>query len=168
VLLSALMLPYAVIMIPQYIIFSRLGWVDTYLPLIVPAWFGGGVFNIFLLRQFFRTIPADLVEAARMDGANELRIYAQIMLPLAGPALAVLGIFTFMNSWNDFLGPLIYLSSPEKYTVALGLAAFKGLFSTRWDYLMAASTVMIVPIIVLFFLAQRHFVQGIVMTGTKG
>jgi multiple sugar transport system permease protein len=168
VLLSTLMLPYAVIMIPQYIMFKYLGWIDTNLPLIVPFWFGGGIFNIFLLRQFFRTIPPDLIEAARIDGAGELRIYAQIVLPLAGPALAVVAIFTFINSWNDFLGPLIYLSSQDKFTIALGLSAFKGLFSTRWEYLMAASTVMITPIIVLFFLTQRYFVQGIAMTGTKG
>ena len=168
VLLSALMLPYAVIMIPQYIMFKYLGWIDTYLPLIVPHWFGGGIFNIFLLRQFFRTIPADLVEAARIDGAGEVRIYSQIMLPLAGPALAVVAIFTFINTWNDFLPPLIYLSSQDKFTIALGLSAFKGLYATQWNYLMAASTVMILPIIVLFFLTQRYFVQGIVMTGTKG
>ncbi len=168
VLLSTLMLPYAVIMIPQYIMFKYLGWIDTYLPLVVPFWFGGGIFNIFLLRQFFRTIPADLTEAARIDGASELRIYWQIILPLAGPALAVVAIFTFINSWNDFLGPLIYLSSQSKYTMALGLASFKGLYATQWHYLMAASTVMVIPIIVLFFLAQRYFVQGIVMTGTKG
>ena len=168
VLLSTLMLPYAVIMIPQYIMFKYLGWIDTYLPLIVPFWFGGGIFNVFLLRQFFRTIPADLTEAARIDGASELRIYWQIMLPLAGPALAVVAIFTFINTWNDFLGPLIYLSSQAKYTMALGLASFKGLYATQWHYLMAASTVMVIPIIVLFFLAQRYFVQGIVMTGTKG
>lgn len=168
VLLSALMLPYAVVMIPNYIMFKYLGWIDTYLPLIVPQWFGGGIFNIFLLRQFFRTIPTDLVEASRIDGASELRIYWQVMLPLAGPALAVVAIFTFINTWNDFLAPLIYLSTPEKFTIALGLSAFKGLYATQWNYLMAASTVMIVPIIVLFFLTQRYFVQGIVMTGSKG
>jgi multiple sugar transport system permease protein len=168
VLLSALMLPYAVIMIPQYIMFKYLGWIDTYLPLVVPPWFGGGIFNVFLLRQFFRTIPADLIEASRIDGASELRIYAQIMLPLAGPALAVVAIFTFINSWNDFLAPLIYLSSQDNYTIALGLATFKGMYATQWHYLMAASTVMVMPIIVLFFLTQRYFVQGIVMTGTKG
>lgn len=168
VLLSTLMLPYAVIMIPQYIMFTYLGWVDTYLPLVVPFWFGGGIFNVFLLRQFFRTIPVDLSEAARIDGASDLRIYWQIMLPLAGPALAVVAIFTFINTWNDFLGPLIYLSSQTNYTIALGLATFKGMYATQWQYLMAAATVMIVPIIVLFFLAQRYFVQGIVMTGVKG
>jgi multiple sugar transport system permease protein len=167
VLLSTLMLPYAVIMIPQYIMFKYLGWIDTYLPLTVPAYFGGGVFNIFLLRQFFRTIPADLTDAARMDGAGEFRIWAQIMLPLARPALAVIAVFTFINSWNDFLGPLIYLSSNDKFTIALGLATFKGMYATQWHYLMAASTIMVVPIIILFFLAQRYFVQGIVLTGMK-
>lgn len=167
VLLSALMLPYAVIMIPQYIMFKNLGWIDTYLPLTVPHWFGGGIFNIFLLRQFFRTIPGELAEAGRIDGAGEVRIYAQIFLPLARPALVVVAIFTFINTWNDFLGPLIYLSSQDKFTIALGLSAFKGLYTTRWEYLMAASTAMITPIVVLFFLAQRSFVQGIVMTGGK-
>ncbi|HSH80876.1 MAG TPA: carbohydrate ABC transporter permease [Herpetosiphonaceae bacterium] len=167
VLLSTLMLPYVVLMIPQYIMFKHLGWIDTYLPLTVPHWFGGGIFNIFLLRQFFRTIPADLTDAGRIDGANELRIFWQIMLPLARPALTVVAIFTFIASWNDFLGPLIYLSSNDKFTIALGLATFKGMYATQWHYLMAASTIMVVPIIVLFFLAQRYFVQGIVMTGLK-
>jgi multiple sugar transport system permease protein len=166
-LLSTLMLPYSVIMIPQYIMFKYLGWIDTYLPLTVPHYFGGGVFNIFLLRQFFRTIPVDLTDAGRVDGASELRIFWQIMLPLARPALTVVAIFTFIASWNDFLGPLIYLSSHDKFTIALGLATFKGLYNTQWQYLMAASTVMIIPIIVLFFLAQRYFVQGIVLTGMK-
>ena len=167
VLLSKLMLPYAVLMIPQHVRFKQLGWIDTYLPLTVPHWFGGGIFNIFLLRQFFRTIPAELTDAGRIDGANELRIFWQIMLPLARPALTVVAIFTFIASWNDFLGPLIYLSSHDKFTIALGLATFKGMYATQWHYLMAASTVMVVPIIVLFFLAQRYFVQGIVMTGMK-
>jgi multiple sugar transport system permease protein len=166
-LLSTLMLPYSVIMIPQYIMFKYLGWIDTYLPLTVPHYFGGGVFNIFLLRQFFRTIPVDLTDAGRVDGASELRIFWQIMLPLARPALTVVAIFTFIASWNDFLGPLIYLSSHDKFTIALGLATFKGMYNTQWQYLMAASTVMIIPIIVLFFLAQRYFVQGIVLTGMK-
>jgi multiple sugar transport system permease protein len=167
VLLSTLMLPYAVLMIPQYIMFKYLGWINTYLPLTVPHWFGGGIFNIFLLRQFFRTIPVDLTDAARIDGASELRIFWRVMLPLARPALTVIAIFTFISSWNDFLGPLIYLSSPDKFTIALGLATFKGMYATQWHYLMAASTVMVVPIIVLFFLAQRYFVQGIVLTGMK-
>jgi multiple sugar transport system permease protein len=168
VLLSTLMLPYAVVMIPRYVIFRELGWLDTWLPLIVPNWFGGTAFFVFLLRQFFRTIPRELSDAARVDGASELRIYWQIVLPLARPALIVVAIFTFLDNWNDFIGPLIYLSNPDKFTVALGLASFQGLYSTQWAYLMAASTVMTVPTVVLFFAAQRYFVRGIVLTGIKG
>lgn len=168
VLLSTLMLPYAVVIIPRYVIFRELGWLDTWLPLIVPNWFGGTAFFVFLLRQFFRTIPRELSDAARIDGASELRIYWQIVLPLARPALIVVAIFTFLDNWNDFIGPLIYLSNPDKFTVALGLASFRGLYSTQWAYLMAASTVMTVPTVVLFFAAQRYFVRGIVLTGIKG
>ena len=167
-LLTTLMLPYAVILIPRYIEFRELGWLDSWLPLIVPNWFGGTAFYVFLLRQFFRTIPRELSDAAKIDGASELRIYWQIILPLARPALVVVAIFTFLEHWNDFLGPLIYLQSPDKFTVALGLSSFKGLFSTQWAYLMAASTVMTLPTIVLFFAAQRYFVRGIVLTGIKG
>ncbi|HJZ49434.1 MAG TPA: carbohydrate ABC transporter permease [Roseiflexaceae bacterium] len=168
VVLSAIMIPYAVLLIPQYIMFRYLGWIDTYLPLWVPPWFGGGAFNIFLLRQFFRTIPAELSDAARIDGASELKIYWNVIIPLAGPALATVAIFTVLNTWNDFLGPLVYISSQDKFTLALGLAQFRGLYATQWQYLMAASTVVIAPTLVLFFLAQRYFVQGIVLTGLKG
>ena len=168
ILLSTLMLPYAVVMIPRYVIFRELGWLDSWLPLIVPNWFGGTAFFVFLLRQFFRTIPRELSDAARVDGASELRIYWQIVLPLARPALIVVAIFTFLDNWNDFIGPLIYLSNPDKFTVALGLASFQGLYSTQWAYLMAASTVMTLPTVVLFFAAQRYFVRGIVLTGIKG
>jgi multiple sugar transport system permease protein len=168
VVLSAIMIPYAVLLIPHYIMFRYLGWIDTYLPLWVPVWFGGGAFNIFLLRQFFRTIPAELSDAARIDGASELGIYWNIIMPLAGPALATVAIFTVLNTWNDFLGPLVYISSQDKFTLALGLAQFRGLYATQWQYLMAASTVVIAPTLVLFFLAQRYFVQGIVLTGLKG
>lgn len=168
VLLSTLMLPFAVVMIPRYIEFRYLGWIDTWLPLIVPNFLGGSVFFIFLLRQFFRTIPRDLSDAARMDGASEFRIYWQVIMPLSRPALVVVAIFTFLDSWNDFLAPLIYLSTPEKFTIALGLASFQGLYSTQWNLLMAASTVMILPALALFFLAQRYFVQGVVLTGMKG
>ena len=168
ILLSTLMLPYAVIMIPRYVEFRWLGWIDSWLPLIVPTWFGGSAFFIFLLRQFFRSIPRELSDSARIDGASEIRIYWQIVMPLARPALAVVAIFTFLDNWNDFLGPLIYISSPDKFTVALGLASFKGLYSTQWEYLMAASAAMTLPTILLFFAAQRYFVQGIVLTGVKG
>ena len=168
ILLSTLMLPFAVLMIPRYIQFRELGWLDTWLPLIVPNWFGGSVFFIFLLRQFFRTIPRDLSDAAKIDGASEFRIYWQIVLPLSKPALAVVAVFVFLDTWNDFLAPLIYLTSPSKYTVSLGLAQFMGNYTTQWAYLMAASTLMIIPTIALFIVAQRYFVHGVVLTGVKG
>ena len=168
IVLTAIMIPYAVLLIPQYIMFRYLGWIDTYLPLWVPVWFGGGAFNIFLLRQFFRTIPAELSDAARIDGASELGIYWRIIMPLAGPALTAVAIFTVLNTWNDFLGPLVYISSQDKFTLALGLAQFRGLYATQWQYLMAASTVVVVPTLVLFFMAQRYFIQGVVLTGLKG
>lgn len=171
VVLATMMLPGVVLMIPTFVIFSRIHWVNTYYPLIVPAFFGGGAFNIFLLRQFFRTLPEELVDAARIDGCNELGIFWRIMLPLAKPALATVAVFTFMGTWNDYMGPLLYISKdPNKYTVALGLATFRGAFlgRTRWDLLMAASTMMILPIIIIFFLAQRYFIQGIAVSGLKG
>jgi multiple sugar transport system permease protein len=168
VLLATMMLPWAVTMIPRYILFKQLGWLDTFLPLIVPEWFGGGAFNIFLLRQFFRTIPRDFTDAARIDGAGEFGIYWRVVLPLIKPALTAVAIFTFLANWNDFMAPLIYLTSPEKYTLSLGLAAFKDLYTTQWHYLMAASTATIIPVLILFFAAQRYFIQGIVMSGIKG
>lgn len=168
VLLSTIMLPWVVTMIPRYILFKHLGWLDTPLPLIVPEWFGGGAFNIFLLRQFFRTIPRDFTDAARIDGASEFGIYWRVVLPLIKPALTAVAIFLFLHHWNDFMGPLIYLTSPDKYTISLGLASFKGLYTTQWHYLMAASTATILPVLLLFFLAQRYFIQGIVMSGIKG
>ena len=168
ILLSTMMLPGVVLMIPQFVMFRNLGWIDTFKPLIIPHYFGGGAFNVFLLRQFFRSLPEELSDAARIDGCGEFKIYYRIILPLAKPALATIGIFTFMGTWNDFMGPLIYLNSPEKRTLALGLASFRSLYATHWNLLMAASTVMVIPIIVLFFGAQRHFVQGIVLTGLKG
>jgi len=167
-LLSTIMLPWAVVMVPNYVVFKTLGWLDTPLPLIVPHWFGGGAFNIFLLRQFFRSLPADLSDAARIDGSGELGIFARIILPLAKPALAAVAIFTFLQHWNDFLAPLIYLSKPSNLTLSLGLAAFRDVYSTQWHYLMAASVVVVVPSVLVFFLAQRHFVQGITMTGMRG
>lgn len=166
-LLSTMMLPYAVTLIPNFVLWHWLGFINTPIPLIVPAWFGGGAFNIFLLRQFFMTIPKELDEAALIDGANYFQIFFLILLPLMKPALAVVAIFTFMGTWNDFLGPLIYLSDSNKYTLAIGLAQFKGNYASQWNYLMAASTVVILPIIVLFFVCQKYFVQGITLTGMK-
>ena len=168
ILLSTLMLPFTVLMIPRYIQFRELGWIDSWLPLIVPNWFGGGVFFIFLLRQFFRTIPRDLSDAAKLDGASEFRIFWQIVLPLSKPALAVVAVFVFLDTWNDFLGPLIYITSPEKYTVSLGLSQFLGNYTSQYAYLMAASTMMILPTIAVFIAAQRYLVHGVVLTGVKG
>lgn len=168
ILLASMMLPWAVTMIPRYVMFKNLGWLDTFLPLIVPDWFGGGAFNIFLLRQFFRTIPRDFTDAARIDGAGEFGIYWRVVLPLIKPALTAVAIFTFLHHWNDFMAPLIYLTSPRNYTISLGLASFKGLYTTQWHYLMAASTATILPVLILFFAAQRYFIQGIVLSGIKG
>ena len=165
--LATMMLPSVVTMVPTFVIFSRLGWLDTYLPLTFPYFFGGEAFNIFLLRQFFRSIPEELADAARIDGCNEFRIYASIMLPLAKPALTTVAIFTFINAWNDFLGPLLYINSPDSFTISLGLATFRGALVTRWDLLMAATTATTLPIVVIFFLAQRYFIKGVVLTGLK-
>ena len=168
--LFTMMVPYVVMMVPQFVMFKQLGWIDTFLPLTVPYFFGGGGFNIFLLRQFFRTIPEELADAARIDGCSEFAIYARIMMPLAKPALTTVAIFTFLGTWNYFVGPLLYINSPERFTLAIGLANFRGtLFSrTRWDLVMAFSTMMTAPVLLVFFLAQRYFVQGVVMTGLKG
>jgi multiple sugar transport system permease protein len=167
-ILATMMLPMQVTMIPLFVLFKELGWLNTYKPLIIPAFFGGGAFNIFLLRQFFLTIPRELFEAARIDGCSEFRIYWRIVLPLAKPALATVAILTFMFSWNDFLGPLIYLSDQLKGTLALGLAMFVGQHQTEWGMLMAASVIMMVPMILIFFFFQRYFIRGFVMSGIKG
>jgi multiple sugar transport system permease protein len=168
VVIATILLPNIVTLVPQFIIFTRLGWVNTILPLTVPIFFGGGAFNIFLLRQFFRTIPEELADAARIDGCSEFGIYWRIMMPLSKPALITVAIFTFLAAWNDLLGPLVYLRSPETFTVAVGLAQFRGAMTTRWDLQMAAATAMILPVVLLFFFAQRYFIKGIVMTGLKG
>jgi len=168
VVLATMMVPGVVLMVPQFVIFSRIRWINSFLPLTVPLFFGGGAFNIFLLRQFFRSIPGELADAARIDGCNEFMIYARIMMPLAKPALTTVAIFTFFGSWNNFMGPLLYLHSPDKFTVSIGLATFRSVLYTRWDLLMAASTAMTLPVLVVFFLAQRYFVQGVVLTGLKG
>lgn len=168
VLLTTLMLPYAVTLIPTFLLWARLELVNTFWPLIIPHWFGGGIFSIFLLRQFFRTIPKELDEAALLDGANPVQILWHIIVPLSRPALIAVAIFSALASWNDFLGPLIYLNDSRNFTLALGLAEFTGLYSSQWHLLMAASTVVIVPVVVLFFFAQRYFIEGIALTGSKG
>jgi multiple sugar transport system permease protein len=167
VLLATLMIPYPVTLIPTFLIFRALGWVGTANPLTWPAFFGSA-FYIFLLRQFYMTIPQELSHAAKIDGASEFSIYWRIILPLSRPALATVALFTFLANWNDFLGPLIYLSNKDQYTLALGLYGFAGARRTEWGLLMAAGTVTVLPIVVLFFLAQRTFIQGVTLTGTKG
>jgi ABC-type glycerol-3-phosphate transport system permease component len=168
VLLSTLMLPDIVTLIPRFILFRSLGWYDTLLPLIVPAWFGGGAFYVFLIRQYYLTIPYELEEAARVDGASTLYIFTRIMLPLSGPALAAVAIFAVVSNWNDFLGPLIFTQSPQYRTVALGLRSFLGEYHNSWNLLMAGATAMLVPILVLFLSAQKYFIRGVAMTGLAG
>ena len=167
ILLRTMMLPFQVTMIPLFVVFARLGWVDTFLPLIVPRFFGSA-FYIFLMRQFFMTIPRELSEAARIDGCSEWDIYRRIVLPLSKPVLATVGLFAFMAAWNDYIGPLIYLSDQSRYTLALGLAAFSSQYGSYPGMLMAVTTVMTIPIVVIFFFAQRTFIQGITLTGIKG
>jgi len=166
--LSTLMLPTTITLIPKFIVFRNLGWINTLLPLIVPYWLGGNAFFIFLIRQFFMTIPYDLDEAARIDGASNFRIYWNILLPLSQPVLAAVAIFSFIHHWNDFFEPLIYLQSNDKWTMAIGLQGFKDIYATSWNLMMAASTVMIIPLLFLFFAAQRYFVSGIHLTGIAG
>lgn len=166
-LLSTLMIPYQVTMIPLFIIFKKIGWVGTFKPLWVGAFFGAPFF-IFLLRQFFMSIPLELSDAAKIDGASELTIFTRLILPLSKPALAVVVLFTFMWTWHDFLGPLIYLNDEAKYTLSLGLQQFQTQHGAEWAMLMAASTLITIPIVILFFFTQRTFVQGITLTGVKG
>jgi multiple sugar transport system permease protein len=167
VLLATMMLPYPVTMIPIYVGFKTLGWVNSFKPLIVPAFFGSA-FYIFLLRQFFLTLPPEMEDAARVDGASTLQIIWHIILPISRPAMATVAIFTFQATWNDFLAPLIYLHDQSKYTISLGLNFFRSSYDIRWGYLMAASLVTMLPVILVFFLAQRQFIKGITITGLKG
>lgn len=167
--IATMMLPGAVTLIPTFMMWNKLGFVNSFVPLIAPAFFGGGGFNVFLMRQFFAGIPKELDEAAILDGATHWQIFYKIMLPLVKPAMMVVGFFTFMNTWNDFFGPLIYLNDPSKQTLALGLLQLKGQFSSQWNIMMAASTLMTIPAIVLFFFGQKYFIQGISLTsGSKG
>lgn len=167
--LSTMMLPPQVTMIPVYILFQRLGMVDTYWPLVLPAFFATSPFSVFLLRQFFMTVPKELDEAALIDGCSYFGIWWRVMLPAAKPALLTVALFTFTAQWNDLLGPLIYLNSYEKLTLALGLANFRAMYgATPWHLLMAASIVVVAPCLVVYGFSQRYFMQGIVITGTKG
>lgn len=168
ILLSTMMIPGFTTLIPQYVMFSRFHWVGTYLPLTVPSFFGSS-FYIFMMRQFYRTIPNELVEAAKMDGASHFYIWARLMVPLTKAALMTIGIFTFKDTWNDFLGPLIYISHDTMYTLQIGLTTFLGEVQSQWNQLMAASLLVLVPVLILFFAFQKYFIEGSNLTGaTKG
>ncbi len=166
-LLCTIMLPPQVTLIPMFILFNKIGWYNTWLPLIVPAYFGGGVFNIFLMRQFFKTIPTALEDAAKIDGCSTCRIFLQIMLPMAKPAIATVCVLGFIQYWNDFQSPLIYLTDYLKYPISMGMYMFVTSESMFAHYVMAASMTAVVPVICIFFAAQQYFVKGIVMTGIK-
>lgn len=160
IVLSTMMIPGFVTLIPQYVLFSKLGWINTYFPLVIPAFFGSA-FNIFLLRQFYMTIPNEMIEAARMEGASHFLIWRKIGIPLTKPALATVAIFSFNGAWNDFLGPLLYVNNEKLYTLQLGLQVFKGEMNTQWNYLMAGSLLVLLPVIILFFFFQKYFIDGI-------
>lgn len=169
VMLSTLMLPPIVTMIPTYIFYSKLGFVDTWIPLILPGWLGGGAFSIFIFRQFFLSVPVDLEDAARIDGCSHFGVYLRIFLPLAFPALATIGVLSFAGRWNDFESPLIYLQTIEKFPIALGITIFKEAYSViAPHYLMAASVISLAPLLILFFAIQKVFVEGIILSGIKG
>ena len=168
VMLMTLILPFVCTLIPLFILYKHFGWIGGYLPLEVPTFFGSSIFSTFLLRQFFMTIPESLSEAARIDGASEFYIYRRIILPLAKPALATVILFQFIYCWNDYLGPLIYISNENSYPLSLGLGLILGDYTTNWSWVMAGATAATAPIVILFFLTQRTFIQGIALTGTKG
>jgi multiple sugar transport system permease protein len=161
------MIPFAVVMIPQFIGWKSLGAYNTFAPLMIPAWFGHA-FNVFLIRQFFMGIPMEYDEAALADGARYFLIYRRILIPMAKPALYSVGVFAFMSTWNDFMAPLLYLDKQHLKTVSLGLQIFAGQYTSRMNYMMAASSLTIIPMILIFFFAQRYFIEGITFTGLKG
>ncbi len=167
ILLASMMIPWEVTMIPQYMEFNYLGWINTLKPLIIPAWFGSAFF-IFLLRQFIMGIPVELEEAARIDGANPIQIFIRLIVPLMTPALILVGVFHFLSSWNDYLGPLIFLNDQSKYTLTLGLSQFRGMFGVDMVSIMAVTFLICLPPLALFFFAQRYIVGGIATTGIKG
>ena len=167
IVLATIMLPTATTLVPLYVIFRNLGWMGTFNPLVVPPFFGTAFF-IFLLRQFFMTIPMDLSDAARIDGENEFGIFWRIILPLSKQALATVALFSLLWSWSDFFGPLIFLTNEDLYTISLGLVQFQSRYDTAWGQVMAAATVFTLPVLVLFFVSQRQFVEGVTVTGLKG
>jgi multiple sugar transport system permease protein len=165
--LACLMIPSQVYLIPQYLLFRNFGWLDTHFPLFTPSFFGGA-FGTFLLRQFFLTIPSELEDAARIDGCTRFGIYWRIFLPLSKPALATLGVFVFMSSWNNLIGPVVYLSTYTKMTLTVGLAFFRGQYRTEWALLMAGAVISVIPILIIYAAAQQYFVRGVVLSGLKG
>ncbi|APT76000.1 sugar ABC transporter ATP-binding protein [Marinitoga sp. 1135] len=167
VMMSTVMLPGAVTMIPVFLIYKHLGWLDTFYPLIVPAFLGGGAMNVFLIRQFFNTIPNEIIEAAKIDGAGDFRIFFSIMLPLSKPVLALIALFTFTGSWNNYMGPLIYITSEDKFPLALGMPMFMSRYGSYWNQSMAAATLTFIPTLIFFFLAQKYLIEGIKLSGMK-
>jgi multiple sugar transport system permease protein len=165
--IAALMIPGQVTMIPLFLLMNRLGWVNTHYPLWVPAFFGSA-FGIFLLRQYFMTIPQELLDAARIDGCSHFGIYWRVVMPLAKPALAALALLAFMGSWNNLLGPVIYLYDEPLFTLPIGLTRFQGMYVTYWAYTMAGGTLSVIPILILFLFTQKYFVQGVVLSGLSG
>ena len=164
---ASLMLPSVVTLVPTFIMFKYLGWLNTFLPLIVPQ-FAGSAFFVFLMRQFMRGLPPEMDEAARVDGASNFGIFWHVILPLCGPPIAAIAIFSFLNNWSDFLGPSIYLSSIENYTLPLGLFMYQGRYGNQWNLVMAASMFIVVPVLVVFIIAQRYFIRGIQLSGLAG
>jgi len=165
--LGSMMIPHIVNIIPLYVLYRSIGWINTFYPLIIPTIFTGS-FGTFLMRQYFMTIPVEVEDAARIDGASTLTIFLRIMMPLARPSLAALSIFTFLSTWNDFFSPLIFINSKSKMTITLGIAALKGEFSSEWPVMMAAATASVIPILAVYVVGQKHFIQGIALTGLKG
>lgn len=168
ILLGTMMLPSQVTLIPQYLLYNKLGWLDSYLPLIIPSWLGGGAFNIFLFIQFFRTLPQELDEASMIDGANSFQTFVHIMVPAVKPVVLAVGVMSLVYNWNDFFLPLIYLNSMEKFTIAIGLRFFQSAYgNVRMGMMMAVSTLTVLPVLIIFFICQKYFIQGIKMSGLK-
>lgn len=167
-MLSGLMLPYMVTLIPQFVLFRNLGWINTLLPLIVPAFFGGHPFYIFLLRQFFRGLPTDLEDAAKLDGAGYFRIWWTVAMPLAKPGLATVAILSILHNWNDFTAPLVYLNTQDKWTLALGIRLFRDAYQVNFNLMMAYAVMMTIPVFTVFFAFQKYFIRGITVSGMGG
>lgn len=167
IVLATMILPYQVTMIPLYLMFTKMHWVGTFLPLIVPQFFGNA-FYIFLLRQFLTGVPKEITESSRIDGANEFEIFLKVIMPISKPALASVAIMAFIRAWNDFLGPLVFLGSDRLYTLSLAASMLKSNYDPNWDLLLPLGVVMVLPVLLLFFVLQKYFIQGITMSGIKG